>query len=68
MLNNYKILTDIFLMSYILADPNDFVKADPINKGAFIPRGDNKLVTWLAKSFSMQRMLIWDTGYLQNPG
>ena len=53
MLNNFKLLTDIFLMSYILADPNDFIKADTITKGAFIPRGDNKLVTWLAKTCSM---------------
>ena len=68
MLNNIKILTDIFLMSYILADPKTFVKVDPTNKDAFIPRGDNKLVAWLAKTCSMQRMLIWDIGYLKNPG
>ena len=53
MLTVFKILTDIFLMSYIFAVPDTFVKADPTTKDAFIPRGDNKLVIWLAKSMSM---------------
>ncbi len=53
MLNNIKLLTDIFLMSFIITDPNNFIKADPKNNGAFIPRGDNKLVNWFAKTYSM---------------
>ena len=53
MLNVFKILTDLFLMGYILAVPDTFVKADPETKDAFIPRGDNKLVTLLAKTMSM---------------
>ena len=64
MLNGYKIFTDAYFLIYLLIDPTTYVKADPKIKDTFIPKGDNNLVTWLAKSSSMQRMLIWDSGYL----
>ena len=53
MLNGYKMYTDAYFLIYLLIDPNTYIKADPKIKDALIPRGDNKLVTWLAKSSSM---------------
>ena len=53
MLNGYKIYTDAYFLIYLLIDPNTYLKEDPKIKNIFIPRGDNKLVTWLAKSSSM---------------
>ena len=64
MLNGYKMYIDSYFLIYLLIDPNIYVKTDPKAKDIMIPRGNNKLVTWLAKSSSMQRMLIWDTSYL----
>ena len=64
MLNGYKMYTDTYFLIYLLIDPYTYLKADPKVKDILIPRGNNKLVTWLAKSSSMQRMLIWDTSYL----